>query len=228
MVRYCGEFITYKASYGIFHIGDGSISFSDVQEGNIGHIKAETYSSGWIRIFNDLNYRYESYMNLSSGLPNTAIRSLEDRKNNLFNILTFDHTSRSDSAIIISLMSGKHMVPKNIFDILTGFFHFRTYYLTDSTLLGEEVIIKTFFTDELWDLRIRYAGEETINTIFGSVNCYKYNTVTVVGRFFQHEDDLSIWFTKDKNLVPVKLSANLKIGKLDFECVEYQNPGNKP
>lgn len=92
-------------------------------------------------------------------------------------------------------------------------------------MTGEDVVIKTFFTDELWDLRIRYAGEETIQIKYGQIECYQYNPITVIGRYFHHEDDMSIWFTKNDNHIPVKIRANLKFGSIVLECVEYQKLG---
>ncbi len=221
---YGGEAMHYSLQYGIFNIGFASISCLEDATGCGYNIKAEAQSSGLVKIFRNLNYRFECCMDQATGLPNSATRSLRDGKDNLYNELIFDQYSRIDSAIIFSLMSGKHIVSNNIYDILTGFYHFRMDFLTESRNIGEVVVIKTFFTDELWDLRIRYAGEETIKTNSGEVACYKYNPVTVVGRYFRHDDDMSVWFTKDENHIPVKIRLNLKVGALNCEIIGYQEP----
>ena len=222
---YCGETISYRLKYGIFNIGYGSISCSKDLDQNIGHIIAEAQSSGWIKIFKNLNYRYECYLDLDTGLPRLAIRSLKDGRYDVYNELNFDHNTRNDSSIVFSQMSGQHVVSKNIFDILTGFYHFRMNFISDKMIEGEVVLIKTFFTDELWDLRIRYSGNETIKTQYGDLKCYKYHPTTVIGRYFNHNEDMSIWFTKDKNPIPVKIMANLKFGSIILECTEYQKVG---
>ena len=98
-------------------------------------------------------------------------------------------------------------------------------FISDKMIEGEVVLIKTFFTDELWDLRIRYSGNETIKTQYGDLKCYKYHPTTVIGRYFNHNEDMSIWFTKDKNPIPVKIMANLKFGSIILECTEYQKVG---
>jgi len=222
---YCGELMSYRLKYGIFNIGWGSISCLEDPEGEGGTIRAEAQSSGWIKIFKDLNYLYESNMDLATGLPNYATINLIDGRYTTHYEVTFDHHSRIDSAIVYSKMSGQHVVPRNIFDILTGFYHFRKIYLSEDMVEGEEVVIKTYFTDELWDLRIRYVGEETIKTKYGDLVCYKYNPITVIGRYFQNDDDMSIWFTKTECPIPVKIRVNLKFGHVILECVDYQNPG---
>jgi hypothetical protein len=217
--------MSYRLQYGIFNIGRGTISCLPDTEGTSAQIKAEVHSTGWIKIFKDLDYRYGSNMDLDTGLPNSSIMSLKDGRNTTFYEFTFDHCSRTDSAIVLSQRSGQYVVPKNIFDILTGFYHFRNKFIDKCKMSGEDVVIKTFFTDELWDLRIRYAGDETINTKYGQIECYKFIPTTVVGRYFKHDDDMSIWFTKNELHIPIKIRANLKLGSIVLECFEYQNLG---
>lgn len=114
-----------KVKYGIFNIGFASISCLEDPTGCGYNIQAEAQSSGWVKIFRNLNYHFECCMDLATGLPISAIRSLRDGRYNLYNELIFDQYSRIDSAIVFSQMSGKHVVSKNIYDILTGFYHFR-------------------------------------------------------------------------------------------------------
>jgi len=221
---YTGEIMKYTLKYGIFNIGSASISFLAEPVENICIIKAEAKSSRWIKIFKDLDYRFECRMDPATGLPNSAIRSLRDGRYNLYNEVIFDRCSRLDSAIVISQMSGEHIVSRDIYDILTGFYHFRKNFLKGSARSGEEVVINTFFTDELWDLRIRYAGEETIKTDYGDLECYKFSPVTVIGRFFRHEDDMVVWFTKDEISTPIRIELNLILGTIKGELSEYQRP----
>lgn len=222
LTQFRDEYISYSLKYGFFRVGEGFISYVNDTAGNIGQITARAQSTGWIKIFKDLDYRYESSMDLASGLPIHAVRSLRDGRYNLYNELEFDHTSRIDSAIVFSQMSGEHVVSKNIFDILTGFHHFRSHCIHDEQMREQVIVIKTFFTDELWDLKINYAGEETINTVYGPVECFVFHPITVIGRFFRNEDDMTIWFTKGDNPVPVKIKANLKLGSIDFDYVNYK------
>jgi len=224
---YLGEIMLYKLKYGVFTIGKASIScLSDSMDCSI-RIKAVAKTTGWVKLFRDLNYRFESCMNDSTGLPKAAIRSLKDGKYEVYNELIFDRISNSDSTIVVSQLSGKHVVPKNIYDILTGFFHFRKNFLYDSTTRSEDVVIKTYFTDELWDLRIRYSGQERVKTNYGELLCDKFNPVTVVGRYFHNDNDMTVWFTKQHNAIPVKIMLNLRIGSITGELDGYQNPKYK-
>ena len=224
---FCGETMHYRLKYGIFNIGFASISCLEDSMECGANIKAEAHSSGWVKIFKDLDYRFECCMDLATGLPNSSIRNLRDGRYNHYNKLIFDQYSRNDSAIVFSQISGKHVVQKNIHDILTGFYHFRENFISESVNNGEDVVIKTFFMGKIWDLRIRYSGEEIINTKYGQLACHKFNPVTVIGRYFHNDDDMSIWFSKDSIPIPVKIRLNLKIGSINSELVEYKKPKHK-
>jgi hypothetical protein len=219
---YSGEILQYKMKYGIFNIGKATISCLEDPSGCGYRIKAEARSTGFIRTFRKLHYRLECCMDPLSGLPNSALLSLRDRKFTLYNELVFDRDSRNDSAIIMSQLSGVHVVERGIHDILTGFYHFRKNLINETTELGSEIVIKTYYPDKQWDLRIRYAGMETIRTMLGRLACHKYKPVTVVGKYFKHDDDMTIWFTKDEAHIPVKIRLNLKIGAITGELVEHQ------
>jgi len=152
---------------------------------------------------------------------------LRDRNHTVSNKVIFDHYSRSDSTVIISEATGKHVVPKDMHDLLTGYYHFRKNYLMESVNNRLPVVIQTYLADMLWDLKMTYTGRETIQTMHGNQTCYRFTSSTVVGRFFRNDDDMTVWFTKEEIPVPVRVKMNLKLGSLKGELDHYQMPLNK-
>jgi hypothetical protein len=219
------ETMHYIVKYGMFKIGEADIIFRDDSLSGGINIKAVARSAGLVRLFKRLNYVYESHLDLQTGLPYNFTLILEDNRNYVYNRLIFDRHTRKDSVIIHSYMSGPHVVSKDIHDILTGFNLFRQNHLSKPFTDENDVVIKAFFVDELWDLRIRYAGKERINTIFGKVNCLKFKPVTIVGDFFKHDDDMTVWFSDDVNHIPLRITLNLTIGTIDGYLVGYRNSG---
>jgi len=219
---YENEAMHYRINYGIFHIGEAEILFSDSTNCGDYIIKAEARSTGLITLVKRLNYIYESCMNTRTGLPLRFKMDLTDNRNYYFNEMVFDRNSRDDSTIVRSHLSGSHVVSKDIHDILTGFYHFRQNYISEVIKDGKDVIIETYFSDEVWNLHIRYAGKESLNTRFGKVNCLKFKPVTIIGDFFKNDDDMTVWFTDDENHIPVRIKLNLTIGAIDGYLVDYQ------
>ena len=75
-------------------------------------------------------------MDTITGLPIYAIMDLADRRYHAYNYTVFDHHSREDSSIVLSNRTGRNIVPKNIYDILTAYFCFRENYIPQSVETG--------------------------------------------------------------------------------------------
>ncbi len=224
---YAGEFMHYNIKYGIFKIGVASISCFEDSSGCGYIIKAEARSTGLMKIFRDLDYRFECCMDPTTYLPISAIMDLKDGNTTAYCMTRFDHYSRTDSTIVYSQITGKYVVPKNIHDILTGFYYFRKDFYDECLSKGLPVVIPTFIADMLWDLRITYTGGETINTMYGLLPCQKFSSSTVVGDFFQNDNDMTIWFTEDIIPIPVKIQLNLRLGSVKGELCDYRKPLSK-
>ncbi len=218
---YNGEVMSYNLKVSVFNIGKAIILFKDTSDCG-SYIRAEAKSTGITKLFVTIHYLYDCCMNSSTGLPEKISRSLRENDFFEYNEVKFDHLSRKDSTILHSQLSGQKVVPKKILDILTGFYHFRKNYIDQCVRTKRDVVIQTYFTDEIWNLRIRYAGIETINTIFGKVRCIKFKPATIIGRFFRHDDDMTIWITDDKFKIPVRIHLNLKVGAIQGELVGYK------
>jgi len=221
---YSGEIMHYNVRYGILNIGKAIISFTDDSLGRGHHIKAEAKSVGIVRFFKSINYCFECCMDTITGLPINASMSLADRRCAVYNETVFDHHSREDSSIVYCQMSGMHVVPKNIYDLLTAYFYFRQNHIPITVKTGQDAVMKIYIADILWDLRLRYVGRETIKTKYGKIECLKFIPSTVAGNFFKNEDDMTVWFTDDAAHIPVRLRLNLIVGAVNGDLVEYQKP----
>ena len=138
--------------------------------------------------------------------------------------MLFDHDSRPDSAILSSDLTGKHITQQGIHDILSCFYFFRKNYLAGNYQFkkDEAVTINTWFTDEFYPIILRYAGIEDVRTRMGKIKCYKFNPVTEVGRLFKTNDDVTIWFSADKNCLPVKIRFDIFVGAFTAEINSYE------
>jgi hypothetical protein len=136
----------------------------------------------------------------------------------------FDQSSRRDSAILTSDLTGVHITQPGIHDIMSCFYWFRNHNLPDIEKInkGEVITIITWFADELYPIRMRYIGTEEIRTRAGRIRCFKFNPVTETGRLFKTEEDVSFWFSADKNFLPVKIRLDIFVGAFMVDMESYE------
>ncbi len=218
-----GERLSYLIHYGFINAGTAILYMeNDTLFGNnVNHLVISGWTTGLADVLFKVRDTYESFIDPETDLPLKAIRDISEGRYKRYNEVTFDRETRPDSTILFSQASGTLVVEKNIHDILSAFYYFRKYYLPDELEKGELIELSTYFTDELFPLQIRYAGKETVKTKVGKVKCYKFNPVTEVGRLFETEEDMSVWFSRDGNFIPVKIRFDIFVGSVQVDLIAY-------
>jgi len=174
---------------------------------------------------------FEAYIDPGTELPVKSIRNVSEGRYKRFNSVLFDRVSRKDSAVLMSNLTGKHVTQMDIHDVLSCFYFFRKSIMAKNPILkqGEMITIMTWFTDELYPIRLRYAGQEEVKTKVGKIKCYKFNPVTESGRLFKDENGATFWFSADKNYLPVKARFDIFVGSFIVDLSSYEglvNPLN--
>jgi hypothetical protein len=221
-----GEKVIYTVQYGFITGGTASLELkSETLNGEeVWHSKFLVKTTGMAdAIFKVLDI-YESFIDSVTELPMKSIRNIREGKYRKYNEVLFDHKTRADSAILTSDLTGIHITPPGIHDILSCFYYFRNHILpVDSNLKkGELITITTWFTDELYPIRLKYLGTDEIRTKVGKIKCYKFNPVTETGRLFKTEEGVSFWFSADKNFLPVKVRFDIFVGAFAVEIVSFE------
>ena len=219
-----GEKLTYQINFSFVPAGDAYISVvRDTFQGKEAwHITLEGKTTGLADVIYRVRDRYECYMDPATGFPYLAIRDIHEGNYKRYNEVRFDHYAREDSSVVYSMKKGKIVVPKNIYDVLTGFYYFRNHYAGYPFKDREEVMIQTYFTDELFPLKFRYLGRETIKVGKSKIRCLRFGPVTEVGRAFASENDMAMWLTDDRNFLPVKVLITLKVGSFKIYLQGYE------
>jgi hypothetical protein len=225
-----GERIEYNISYGVLNGGIATLELkSDTLNGKeVWHSVMLTKTTGVVdAIFRVLDI-YESYIDPKTELPLKSIRNIREGRYRKYNEVLFDHKSRPDSAILTSDLTGIHVTQKGIHDILSCFYWLRNHILPDmdKARKGDVITIMTWFTDELYPMRMKYLGTDEIKTKVGRIKCYKFNPVTEKGRLFKTEEGVSFWFSADKNFLPVKIRFDIFVGGFTVDLVNYEGLAN--
>ncbi len=221
-----GEKATYSIQYGVINAGIGSLEVNtDTLDGKeVWHAKFFARTTGLADAIFKVIDIYEVYIDPESELPLKSIRNVREGRYRRYNVVLFDHKTRSDSAILFSDRTGSHVAPKGIQDIVSCFYYFRNHVMPDGAKLkkGDIVELNTWFTDQLYPIKLRFVGMDEVKVSGGKIRCYKFNPVTEVGRLFKTEEDVSFWFSADKNFLPVKIRFNIFVGAFQVELDNYE------
>lgn len=221
-----GEKINYIVHYGLLSAGTASLELkSEMLNGEeVWHSRLLAKTTGVADAFFKVVDIYESYIDPETELPIKSIRNIHEGRYRKYNEVLFDHDTRVDSAILLSDLTGTHVAPPGIHDIISCFYYFRNHVLSDESNLKINGLttITTWFTDELYPIRLRYVGTDVVRTKAGKVKCYKFNPVTEAGRLFKTEEDVSFWFSADKNFIPVKIRFDIFVGAFSVEMSNYE------
>jgi hypothetical protein len=96
--------------------------------------------------------------------------------------------------------------------------------------VNDTIVVKGFFEDTLYELKILYKGKETVKTKAGKFNAIVLKPLMPDNKMFSGENSITAWFSDDKNRIPIKVSANMFIGSAGVELTSYKglrNPINR-
>lgn len=221
-----GEEIHYTIQYGVITSGVGNLEVqNDSLDGKaVWHAKFSAWTTGLADVVFKVLDIYEVYIDPETELPIRSIRNVREGRYKRYNVVDFDHKTRPDSSILQSNLSGQHITQKGIQDVISCFYYFRNHNLPEGDKMkkGDLIEFTTWFADELYPIKLRYVGIEDVKIDGGKIKCYKFNPVTEVGRLFKTEEDMSFWFSADKNSIPVKIRFDIFVGAFMVNLESYK------
>jgi hypothetical protein len=216
-----GEHLKYVVKIGPVTGGTASVVIRHASYNNklVYHARAEGKTVGLAEKLYRVKDIFESYFDLQTTLPYKSIRDVKEGNYKKHEEAIFNRDSctayslRKDTLII---------VPPDILDMVSLLYYVRGLDLR-KLKPGDVLPTMTFFDDELFPFDIRYKGKEEIKTKYGKIRCLRFDPVVEPGRIFKSEDDMTIWFSDDRNMIPVKVRFDLIIVPLRMELDEYTN-----
>jgi hypothetical protein len=218
---YYGESMEYILRAGVFPIGRVDILFRGDSVGCGAYLECNARSTGLVNFIKDVKYVFTACVDTTTGFTINGSRDIKEGSFIDLDKVYYDRKSRKDSTIAITEDNDSIVVPKDIYDVFFAFYQFRRNFIYPDMPIGTVIHFKTFFVDYEWDLFIKYAGKEIIETKYGEVNCYKFLPRTEVGTYFKTSEDLAIWVTTNKYLMPVKFEAKLRVATLHADIENY-------
>lgn len=219
------EFLEFKIKYLSFNTSTATLkNKAEVLNGKpVYHIVGEGKSSKFLSFFFKIRDRYETYIDTATYLPHRFVRNINEGGYKKDIVIDFDQAK--NKAIV---NNRKHKTVKsfdtkpNIHDMISSFYYLRNTIDADNLKIGEEKKLTMFFDEQNYNFKLKYLGEEIIRTKFGKIKCLRFTPSVMADRVFKEEESLSVWISKDKNLIPVKISADLAVGSLTAVLNKYE------
>jgi hypothetical protein len=216
-----GEKLTYIVHYGWINAGEAVVELKespkDINGRKAWYAVGTGRSLGAFNTFYKVDDRYESFFDAQGVFPWVFKRRVSEGGYEFQQDYVYHQTRQ----VVTTQDERTHKVPAHVQDMLCAFYYARTLDFANARV-GDVFVIDTFLDNELWPLRMRYMGKETVKLRNGRYRCMKFQPVVQEGRIFKGDDDLNVWVTDDGNRVPVLAQAKVLVGSIKMELSAYK------
>jgi hypothetical protein len=214
-----GEVINYRVYYGFIDAGTARLEVLS-EEKKYGdrhayHIVGTGKSRGAFDWFFKVRDRYETFIDADAIVPWVFLRRVDEGGYKINQNYVFNPYQKKVIADGVTFDT-----PENVQDMLSAFYYSRCIDYSNAKL-GDVFTIPSFVDNEIFELKIKYIGKETIETDLGTFRCLKFRPVVQKGRVFKKEEDLNVWITDDANHIPIRAQANILVGSIKMDLESY-------
>jgi len=221
-----GEWFKFKMSYsGFFKAGNATLTVKETRldTNEVFHVVGKGWTTGAIKWFFKVKDRYESYFDKEILVPYKFVRNINEGGHTKNLEIKFDQVNHK-----AHINNKKHKTQKvvntkpNIQDMVSTFYYLRNKLDVNKLEIGDEIQVDMFFDEENYGFKLKYLGEEIIDTDFGDIESLKFRPYVMAGRVFKEEESLTLWVSKDKNRVPLRIKADLAVGSLRADLEAFK------
>ncbi len=225
-----GEKIEYRVHYGFINAAEAKVEIAKhkfvVNNRPCYKVNVTARTVGAFDLISKVRDTWRSHIDTSAIITQLFYRSIQENSFRKEEVVTFNHAEQTATAKVRDV-SKTFNVPENVQDIVSAYYYLRTINF-DTSEIGEIFVIPIFFEDQVYRLRVRYAGRDQIRTKFGRIRVFKLNPLLPDNRLFKGENSIRIWVSDDENKIPVKAEADLWIGAIAMDIKGYKNLRTSP
>ena len=204
-----GEILKFRIHYGIMDAGEATLEvksdYTNLGGRDCYHFVGNGKSVGAFDWFFKVRDRYESVVDKDAMVPWLFVRRVNEGGYIINQNVSFNHYS--DSA-----KSEKAT---------------RTIDFTNAKE-GDIFEITGYLDDAIFPMNLRFLGREIVSSKKGDFRCIKLRPMLQQGRVFKDQEDMTIWVSDDQNKIPVRVQADILVGSIKMDLVDYANLAGPP
>ena len=220
-----GEWFRFRMRYGFLN---ASYAIATVRETTfkdqaVYHVAATGKTTGFARWFFKVDDYFDSYFEKDIVRPIRFVRNISEGNYRRHVEIDFDHNNQS--GIMHDLLrktKTEISFAPNLQDLVSTFYFLRNHFDLDGIQVGETASLHMIYDKKPFAFQFRFLGYENVKTKFGVVPCVKFRPYVEEGRIFKKESGLSLWVSNDNNRIPIKVVAELSVGSLDVDLVDFK------
>ena len=218
-----GETVKYDVYYhwGLLWVNVADVIFitekTNYNGQDVWYLKATGATHPFYDMFYQVRDTFETRLTFPGFDPLWFRRVLHHKKWFSSHEYFFDHVKKE---IVSNINRGgrvssvKYDYTLGIHDILSSAYHFRGYDY-ESLKPGQKVEFTMLIDNKTDSLYFIYQGIEKIKTRNKrTFSCHKVLVSLLEGDFFPGQQEMTVWFTADKNRVPVLAEAKILVGSV--------------
>jgi Protein of unknown function (DUF3108) len=220
-----GEFFKFRIHYGMITAGYATLEVKEsvINNKKVFYTVGHGYTAGMAKAFFKVEDHYQSFIDKNTSKPYQFLRKINEGgytkdQVGFFNqdtnkVLVKDYKNNTEKTFAVS---------ENVQDIVSSFYYLRNHPKINNLQVGESIMIDMFFDDETVKFKLKFVGRQRIKTEFGKVDTMIFRPLVQSGRVFKEEESVTVWISDDVNKVPLRIKADLAVGSLKADLLEYK------
>ncbi len=215
-----GEKLTYKLHYGVIDAAEATLevkkSEKKINGRGLYRVVGLGKSVGSFNWFFKVDDHYESYIDEKGMFPWIFLRRVNEGGYKINQDYTFIQNKGK-----VKEGEKEYKAPTNVQDMISSYYYARTLDFSNAKK-GDVFEFDSFVDGEVFPLKIKFLGKETVKIRNGKYNALKFSPVVQVDRIFKEEDDLQVWISDDANKIPLLAKAKVLFGSIKMELTDYE------
>lgn len=222
-----GEWLKFRLHYGFLNASYATLHLTNDSLNGIPvyHVVGRGQTTGFASLFFKVDDTYETYFNPQDGRPYRFIRKIDEGGYTKDIEIEFDY-DKSQAVLHDKEAKKKHYfdTEKSIQDLISAFYYLRANYEPEQLEVGKYIDLDLLYDDDgIFRFRLKYLGKEVVRSKFGKVECHMFRPYVQSGRVFKEQESLTLWVSNDKNKIPIRIEADLRVGSIKADLDGYNS-----